>query len=72
VKRSGREEPMWFVIHMCMEAMLRIFLYSYLFLKLIKILSFLLFIMFSLQQNSPEQVLHGSKRMRGRERGMEA
>jgi hypothetical protein len=24
VKRSGRNEPMWFVIHKCMEAMLGI------------------------------------------------
>jgi hypothetical protein len=38
VKRSGRDEPMWIVIHMCVEAMLRIFLYSYLCLKLAKTL----------------------------------
>jgi hypothetical protein len=29
VKRSGRDEPMWVVIYMCMEAMLGISLYSY-------------------------------------------
>jgi hypothetical protein len=34
VKRSGRDEPMWVVIHRCMEAMLGISLYSYLYLKL--------------------------------------
>jgi hypothetical protein len=40
------------VIHMCMEAMLRISLYSYLYLKLAKMLClFLLSLMFSLQQN---------------------
>jgi hypothetical protein len=33
VKRSGRDEPMWVVIHKCMEAMLGISLYSYLYLK---------------------------------------
>jgi hypothetical protein len=38
VKRSGREEPMWVAIHMCMEAMLEISLYSYLYLKPAKIL----------------------------------
>jgi hypothetical protein len=38
VKRSGRDEPMWVVIHMCMEAMLGISLYSYLYLKLAKML----------------------------------
>jgi hypothetical protein len=37
VKRSGRDEPMWVVIHMCMEATLGISLYSYLYLKLGKI-----------------------------------
>jgi hypothetical protein len=38
VKRSGRDEPMWVVIHMCMEAMPGISLYSYLCLKLVKTL----------------------------------
>jgi hypothetical protein len=38
VKRAGRDEPIWVVIHMCMEAMLGISLYSYLYLKLSKIL----------------------------------
>jgi hypothetical protein len=36
VKKSGRDELMWVVIHMCMEAMLRISLYSYLYLKVAK------------------------------------
>jgi hypothetical protein len=34
VKRSGRDEPIQVVIHMCMEATLEISLYSYLYLKL--------------------------------------
>jgi hypothetical protein len=38
VKRSGRDEPMRIAIHKCMEAMLRISLYSYLYLKLAKML----------------------------------
>jgi hypothetical protein len=38
VKRSGRDEPMWVVIHMSMEAMLGISLYSYPYLKLAKTL----------------------------------
>jgi hypothetical protein len=33
VKRSGRDDPMWVAIHMCMEPMLGISLYSYLYLK---------------------------------------
>jgi hypothetical protein len=36
VKRSGRDEPVWVAIHKRMEAMLRISLYSYLYLKLAK------------------------------------
>jgi hypothetical protein len=42
VKRSGRDEPIRVVIHTCMEAVLGLSLYSYLYLKLAKILSFLL------------------------------
>jgi hypothetical protein len=38
VKRSGRDKPMWVALHMCMEAMLGIYLYSYLYLKLAKTL----------------------------------
>jgi hypothetical protein len=34
MKRSGRDEPVWVAIHMCMEAMLGISLYNYLYLKL--------------------------------------
>jgi hypothetical protein len=33
VKRSGKDEPIQVVIHMCMEAMLGISLYSYPYLK---------------------------------------
>jgi hypothetical protein len=36
VKGSGRDEPVWVAIHMCMEAMLGTSLYSYLYLKLAK------------------------------------
>jgi hypothetical protein len=38
MKRSGGDEPMWVAIHMCMEAMLGICLYSYLYVKLAKTL----------------------------------
>jgi hypothetical protein len=51
VKRYGRDEPIWVAIHKCMEATLGISLYSHLYLKLAKMLSFLLSPMFSLQQN---------------------
>jgi hypothetical protein len=52
VKRSDRDEPMWVAIHIYMEAMLGISLYSYLYFKLIKsAISFLLSLMLSLQQN---------------------
>jgi hypothetical protein len=29
VKRSGRDEPVWVIIHMCMEATIGISLYSH-------------------------------------------
>jgi hypothetical protein len=38
VKSSGRDEPMWVSINKCMEAMLGTSLYSYLYLKLAKML----------------------------------
>jgi hypothetical protein len=69
VKNSGRDEPVWVVIYTCMEAMLGISLHSYPYLKVAKMLSFLLSLMLSLQQNQKtrgwNQVLSG----RGREGG---
>jgi hypothetical protein len=38
VKRSGRDKPMWVAIYKSMEAMLGISLYSYLYLKLAKMI----------------------------------
>jgi hypothetical protein len=38
MKRSGRDESIWVIIHMCMEAMLGFSLYSYPYLKLAKTL----------------------------------
>jgi hypothetical protein len=37
VKRSGRDKSVWVVIHMCMEVMLGLSLYSYPYLKLTKL-----------------------------------
>jgi hypothetical protein len=42
VKRSGRDEPIWIVIHMCMETMLKISLYSHIYLKIAKMFIFLI------------------------------
>jgi hypothetical protein len=42
VKRCGRGEPIWVVIHMCMEAMLEIFLYIYFYLTLAKTIFFII------------------------------
>jgi hypothetical protein len=36
MKRSGRDESIWVLLYMCMEAMLGISLYSYPYLKLAK------------------------------------
>jgi hypothetical protein len=38
VKKSDRDEPIWVVIHICMEAILGISWYSYLYPKLAKML----------------------------------
>jgi hypothetical protein len=73
VKRSGRDEPVQVVIHMCMEAMLGISLYSYPYLKLAKTLPFLLLLMSSLQQNwrrGQNRFCLGARGIRGRRREM--
>jgi hypothetical protein len=54
VKRSGRDEPIWTIwitIHKCMEATLRISLYSSLSQTSKNAMPFILSLMFSLQQN---------------------
>jgi hypothetical protein len=60
VKRSGREQPIWVVIHICMVTTLGIFLYSYLYLKLAKMLVLIISYVFSsrkLENKRAEQVL---------------
>jgi hypothetical protein len=59
-RRSGRDEPMWVVIHKCMEAMLGISLYSYLYLKVAKRYVFLISYVFpskNSENKGAEQVL---------------
>jgi hypothetical protein len=53
VKRSGRDEPMWVAIHKCMKAILGTSLSAELSLSQTSknAISFLLSLMFSLQQN---------------------
>jgi hypothetical protein len=71
VKRSDRDEPIQVVIHMCMEAMLRISLYDYPYLKLAKslCLSYYCLCLFStILEKRAEQVLSGSEEG-GKERG---
>jgi hypothetical protein len=69
VKRSGRDEPTWVIIHMCMEATLRISLYSYLYLKLTitRCLSYyLLCFLFNKSENKRvEQILPRSRNWEG-------
>jgi hypothetical protein len=60
VKRSGRDESMWVVIHKFMEAMLGISLCSYLYLKLAKVLCLIISYVFSSTKSEnkrAEQVL---------------
>jgi hypothetical protein len=63
VKRSGRDEQTWVAIHMCMETMLGISLYSYLYLKLAKTPCLSYYLVFSstkLENKRVEQALPGS------------
>jgi hypothetical protein len=72
VKRSGRDESIWVVIHLGMEAMLGISLYSYPYLNLAKMLSFLLLLMSTLQQNwrkGQNRFCLEARRWEGRGRG---
>jgi hypothetical protein len=46
MKRSGRNEPVWVAIYICMEAMIGICLYSYLYLKLAKTVFLIIFYVF--------------------------
>jgi hypothetical protein len=64
MKRSGRDESIRVVIHLCMEAMLGISLYSYPYLKLAKnALSLIIAYVFSstILEKRAEQILPGSK-----------
>jgi hypothetical protein len=72
VKRSGRDEPIQVVTHMCMEAMLGISLYSYLYLKLAKTLSlsYYHYVFSSTKlEKMVEQVLPGSEEGGERRKG---
>jgi hypothetical protein len=78
MNRSGGDEPIRVVIHMRLEAMIGISLYSCLYFKLAKMLCFfILFLVFpsTKLENRAEQVLPGAgcvgvgKRFRGRQRG---
>jgi hypothetical protein len=46
MKWSGRNEPVWVAIYNCMEAMIGICLYSYLYLKLAKTVFLIIFYVF--------------------------
>jgi hypothetical protein len=64
VKRSGKDEPVWVVIHMCMEATLGISLYRYFYLNWQKCSVFLIisyvFSSTKSENKKVEQVLPGS------------
>jgi hypothetical protein len=71
VERSGRDEPIQVVIHMCMEAMLGLSLYSCLYLKLAKTvcLSYYRLCSSTKLEKRAEQVLPGSKEGDGERKG---
>jgi hypothetical protein len=64
-KRSVRDDPMWIAIHMFMEAMLGISLYTYLYLKVAKMLylsSYLLCFLFKkIGERDSKMVARGRK-----------
>jgi hypothetical protein len=70
VKRSGRDEPMWVVIHKCIEATQEISLYNYLHLKPAKMICFSFYVVCFFLNKRARQVLpwgwgrrHGMKTM---------
>jgi hypothetical protein len=67
VKRSDRDEPMWVVMHMCMETKLRVSLCSYLYLKVAKTLCLYYLLCFVLNKIREQEVGTGSaqKQKRG-------
>jgi hypothetical protein len=71
VKRFGRDVSIWVVIHICLEAMLGITLYSYTYLKLPKTLCLIVDYFFSSTklEKKVEQVLSGSKGVGRSEQG---
>jgi hypothetical protein len=64
MKRSGRDEPIWVVIHKCTEATLGISPYSYFYFKLTKMYVFLIisyiFSSTKSENKMAEQVLSGT------------
>jgi bacteriorhodopsin len=60
VKRSGRDEPVGVVIHMCMEAMLGIFRYRYFGLSLAKMLCLSYYLVYYLFNKIGEEGRTGS------------
>jgi hypothetical protein len=55
VKRSGRNKPVWVAIHKCMEAMLEISLYRYLYPKLAKMLCLSYYLLYFLFNKTGEE-----------------
>jgi hypothetical protein len=60
VKRSGRDELKWVAIHKCMKAMLGISLYSYVYLKLVKMLYLSYYLLCFLFNKIGEESITGS------------
>jgi hypothetical protein len=67
VKRSGRNEPIWVIIHICMETTLGISLYSYPYLKLAKMLclSYYCYVFSSTKLEKKASVVEGEGGGRG-------
>jgi hypothetical protein len=69
--RSGRDEPIWVIIHICMESTQRISLYSCLYLKTSKsamffLLSFIFFFFNKIREEEEQALPRGRRRGEGR------
>jgi hypothetical protein len=66
LKRSGRDEPKWVVIHMCMEAMIGISLCICLYLKVVQTVCFSYHLLcFLFNKTGNKRVEHVLPRSRG-------
>jgi hypothetical protein len=60
VKKSGRDDPLWVIMHMCMKTILGISLYNYLYPKLLKVICLSYYLLHFLSNKIGEEDRTGS------------